>query len=112
MSYDWQMDLRPRSRTATTFLPPATVEETAWDILLALHSDDRCELPLGKLAQLASVSQPVLNTWLGLLEQRELVTGVVNEVTREVRAVLTPSGRTLLDRYLSSTNGLQVGVRH
>jgi DNA-binding MarR family transcriptional regulator len=112
MSYDWQTDLRPRSRTAATFLPPATVEETAWDILLALHCDNRCELPLGKLAHLASVPQPVLNSWLALLEERELVIPVVNEITREVRAALTPSGRTLLDRYLWSTNSLQVDVRH
>lgn len=110
MTYDWQMDLRPRRRTAVILLPPATVEETAWDILLALHSDERLSLRLDTLAGMISVPAGVLNHWLTCLEQRQLVTGVINEVTNELRAALTPSGRELIDRYLSATNDLQVGA--
>ena len=51
MTYGWQTDPRRRSPMAAMFLPPAMVEETAWDILLALHSDQRCELSLDKLAR-------------------------------------------------------------
>jgi len=109
MTYDWQMDLRPSKRTAATLLPPPTVDETAWDILLALHSDDRAS-SLDALGRRISVRRAVLNRWLALLEQRHLITGVINEITEELRAVLTPCGRQLLDRYLSATNGLQVGV--
>ena len=112
MNYDWQIDLRPRSRTAATLLPPATVEETAWDILLALRSDEHCALSLEKLASLASVPMRSLVQWLATLEERELIAGLSNEVTGEVRAVLTGTGRALLDRYLSATNELQSGARH
>ena len=112
MSYDWQMDLRPRSRIAASVAPPATVDETAWDILLALHSDDRCELSLEKLARVVSVPEKVLNQRLAELEEGQLITGVKNEVTKELRALLTPEGRRLLNRYLSATTHLQVGIGH
>lgn len=110
MKYDWEKDLQVRSPTAATFLPPATVEETAWDLLLALLSDRSCELGLQKLACLLSVPQSVLRQWLARLEQRQLITGARHGYTREVRAVLTPTGRELLDRYLSATTHLQVGA--
>ena len=112
MSYDWQMELRPRGRTAATLLPPALVEETAWDILLALKSDERCEIGLDKLASIISAPQPVLNRWLALLEQRQLITGARHGVAQEIRAVLTPVGRELLDRYLSVTSDLQITAHH
>ena len=112
MNYEWKMDLRPRSRTAATLLPPALLEETAWDILLALHSDERCELSLDKLASIVSAPQPVLNHWLALLEQRQLITGARHGVAQEIQAVLTSVGRELLDRYLSVTSDLQIGAHH
>ena len=107
MGYEWPKELQLPSPTAATFLPPATVEETAWDILLALRSDRNCGIGLDRLANLASVSRPALEGWLALLERRNLVT-----VTRldELRAVLTPAARELLDRYWSATSGLQVGA--
>ena len=110
MNYDWKMDLRPRRRTAATLLPPALFEETAWDILLALHSDERCELSLDKLASIVSAPKPVLNHRLALLEERRLITGTKHGLAREVRAILTAAGRELLDRYLSAASCLQVGV--
>lgn len=112
MNYDWQIDLKPRRRTAWALLPPATVEETGWDILLVLHSDPHCELSLEKLAAIVSVPPRTLNEWLTGLEECQLISGVTNEVTREVRAALTDNGRALLDRYLSAANDLQVGARH
>ena len=98
--------------SAATFVPPPTVEETAWDILLALHSDRSGELGLDKLARLVSVPQPVVDRWLALLEQRGLITGAMHGPTDDVRAVLTPAARELLDRYWSATSGLQVGAHH
>ena len=112
MNVDWQKDLRMSAPAAATFFPPATIEETAWDILLALHSDQGCGLGLDKLARLVSVRQPVLDHALALLEQRQLITGARHELTGELRAVLTPAGRALLDRYLSATGDLQVGAHH
>ena len=112
MNYDWKIDLRPRSGTAATFLPPALVEEAAWDILLALYSDEGCKLSLDKLASIVSVRQPVLNHWLALLEQGQLITGAKRGFAPEIRAVLTPAGRRLLDRYLSVTSDLQIGAHH
>lgn len=112
MNYDWQMDLKPRSRAAASVTPPVTVDETAWDILLTLHNDNGCELSLEKLARVVSIPDPVLNRRLAELEQGQLITGVKNEVTNELRALLTPEGRRLLDRYLSATTDLQVGTRH
>ena len=110
MNYDWKMDLRPRSRTAAAFLPPALVEEMAWDILLALHSDEGRAFSLDKLGSVVSASRPVLNHWLAVLEQRQLVTGARHGVAQEIRALLTPAGRELLDRYLSVTSDLQIGA--
>ena len=112
MNYEWQMDLRPHSRPAASTLPPPLTEETAWDILLALHSDQECKLSLYKLASLVSVSQPVLNEWLSQLEKRRLITGAMSGISQELRAVLTPAGRELLDRYLSVTSDLQIGAHH
>ena len=102
----------PRSRSMAMFLPPPAVEETAWDILLALHSDRSCELRIDKLARLASISQPVLRHWLMLLEERQLITGSRHPNTGEIRAMLTRAGRGLLDRYFSATNDLQVVAAH
>ena len=109
MNYDWNIDLKPRSGMAAATLPPAFIEEAAWDILLALHSDEECNLNLDKLASIVSVPKPALNQWLGLLEQRQLITG---EIAPDLRAVLTAAGRELLDRYLSAANSLQVGTHH
>ena len=111
MNYDWKIDLRSRGRTAAASLPPPLIEETAWDILLALHSDADCELSLDKLASLVSVPQLVLNQWLALLEDRQLITGKKHGFARELRGVLTHAGRDLLDRYLSVTSDLQSGAR-
>ena len=109
MNYDWQTELRLHSRTAAASLPPALIEETAWDILLALHSDEGCKLSLDKLASVVSAPRPVLNQWLALLEQRQLITGAKHGFAQEMRAVLTPAGRKLLDRYLCVTSDLQIG---
>ncbi|HYC95137.1 MAG TPA: hypothetical protein VEB39_05500 [Sphingomicrobium sp.] len=112
MNYEWQMDLCPRSGNAAMLLPPAPVEETAWDILLALHSDERCELSLDKLGSIVSVSFPVLTHWLSQLEKRQLITGSKHGAGQELRAVMTSAGRELLNRYLSAVTGLQAGARH
>ena len=111
MNYDWQMDQRPRG-TAATVMPPAMVDEAGWDILLALRSDQACGLNLGKLGAVVSVPQPVLLGWLAGLEQRQLITGTTASPTGEVRAVLTPTGRELLDKYLTAARDLRVGAHH
>ena len=85
------------------------VEESAWDILLALRSDRHCELSLAKLASLVSVTASSLQRWLAALEDRHFITGSQHNFTGELRAVLTPSGRQLLDRYLSASSDLRVG---
>jgi DNA-binding MarR family transcriptional regulator len=112
MSCDWQKtSLMPR-QSAAAFLPPALVDETGWDILLALHSDQRRYLGLGKLASLVSASNEVMTRWLSSLEEQQLVTGNKNMHTGELRALLTPAGRELLDRYLSATTDLQLSAHH
>jgi hypothetical protein len=112
MNRFWQTELRSRYRSTATFLPPASVEEAAWDILLALGSDDRCELKLEKLAGIVSLPETALIEWLAVLERRRLITGIQDEVTTEVRAALTPDARELLDRYFSATSDLQVSAHH
>jgi DNA-binding MarR family transcriptional regulator len=99
-----------RGPSAAAALPPELVEETGWDILLALHSDKRCELSLDKLAALISVSQAVMSRWLPGLEQRRLITGATDSLTGELRAVLTSVGRELLERYLTAASDLQVST--
>ena len=111
MNYDWQKNTRPTSRAATA-LPPATIEPTAWDILLALHWDHECTLHLEKLARLVSVPQQVLVGWLALLEEHELITAAKHASNQELCAVLTPAGRELLDQYLSATACLQHSAHH
>ena len=61
---DRQTKLRQSGRTAATFLPPGTVEETGWDVLLALHSDRRCGLGLQKLGAMVSAPEAVLTAGL------------------------------------------------
>jgi DNA-binding MarR family transcriptional regulator len=111
MSCDWHKVQVPKSSAAAA-LPPAMVEETGWDILLALHSDRGCDLSLEKLASLVSASETVLGRWLAALEKRQLITGATDSVSGQVRALLTTAGRELLDRYLKATTDLQVGAPH
>ncbi|HEX4800028.1 MAG TPA: hypothetical protein VFU91_02500 [Sphingomicrobium sp.] len=110
MMHDWQTSLRASEYYAARILPPATVEETGWDILLALHSDRHCRLSLEKLASMASVPLGTVERWLGALEERKLITGARHPSTDEVRAVLTDMGRGQLDRYFSAAKVLQAGV--
>jgi hypothetical protein len=110
MTYDWQTSLKASAYQAAKVVPPATLDETGWDILLALHRDSRRELTLQKLAAVASAREPVLLRWLASLEQRELVTGAAHPSTGELLATLTAKGRDLLDRYFSATCDLQVGA--
>ena len=108
MSNDLQRSLQINGMEATDLLPPAMVDESAWDILLALRSDRHCELSLAKLASLVSVTASSLQRWLAALEDRHFITGS-QHFTGELRAVLTPSGRQVLDRYLSASSDLRVG---
>lgn len=110
MMYDWQTSLRASDYCAARILPPATVEETGWDILLALHSDRHWRLSLQKLASMVSVPHATIDRWLGVLEERKLITGARDPSTDELLAVLTEMGRGLLDRYFSATKGLQAGA--
>ena len=112
MSNDRHHKLQVRDQEPTAILPPAMIEESAWDILLALHSDRRCDLSLAKLASLVSVTPSALNRWLATLEDRRFITGAKHGFTGELLAVLTLSGRQLLDRYLSASSDLQVGAHH
>ena len=112
MNHIWYKNLLPSDRAAAVFLPPATVDETGWDILLALHSDERGDLGLEKLSIVVSVPQRVLHEWLALLEERELIIGARVGSDEELRAVLTPGGRGLLDSYLSAASSLQVAAHH
>ena len=108
MIYDWQTSLRASDYYAGRIVPPATVEETGWDILLALHRHSRVNLL--KLASIVSVSDAVIDRWLGALEERRLITGVRHPSTDELLAMLTDKGRELLDRYFSATSDLQVAA--
>ena len=112
MSCDWQKDLQIPRTSVVACLPPALVQETGWDILLALHTDGGCELSMAKLCALISVSHEVMARWLASLEERHLITGVTDGLTGQLRAVLSSAGRELLDRYLSVTRSLQVSAHH
>jgi len=105
MNRGWQKDSTIRSLAVTATLPPAMVEETAWDILLAIYPNNG--LSLEKLAPVASVNPIVIGGWLDWLEGRALITGTRDGLTGEVRAALTPGGRELLDRYLSASIDLE-----
>jgi hypothetical protein len=110
MMYDWQTSLRASDYYAARILPPATVDETGWDILLALHSDRHWRLSLQKLASMVSVPHATIDRWLGALEERKLIAGARDPSTDEPLAVLTEMGRGLLDRYFSATKDLQMGA--
>ena len=112
MSQDLHRSLQINGLEATTFLPPAMVEETAWDLLLALRADRHCDLSLAKLASVVSVTPSTLNRWLATLEEQQLISGAKDHSTGELRAVLTQSARQLLDRYLSASSDLRVGTHH
>jgi hypothetical protein len=111
MSYDWPKTVPTRGRDVAMCLPPALIEETSWDILLTLHSERHCAPTLAKLASLASVTEAGLTQHLATLEEHKLVTGA-QDATGELRALLTSTGRTVLDQYLSATSDLQVGTHH
>ncbi len=106
MNREWQKDIQVQSLTAAASLPPAMVDETGWDILLALHSDRRGNLSLEKLGSLISVPSQAMRRWLADLESRNLIAGK-QEITGELRAVLTSGAREMIDNYLSATIGLQ-----
>ena len=88
-------------------VPPAGVGETAWDILLALYADEARTLSLAQLSALVSAPKSALEGWLGDLEGSALITGAAHRQTGELVAILTDSGRALLDRYLQAATDLQ-----
>jgi len=106
----WPNQSRLQSSAPLASVPPVMIEETGWDIVLALHSDKRAELTLTKLASVVSVPQLVLLEWLSRLEDRKLITGRKHPSSGELLAVLTTTGRTLLDRYLSAATDLHLGA--
>lgn len=112
MNREWQKDLGVQVPAAAATLPPAMVEETGWDILLALHSNSQRELDLLRLASMVSVPQSTLHNWLFGLERRQLISGTANKLTGEVRARLTSAASDLLNRYLSAASDLQLGTLH
>lgn len=108
MNCDWRNDVRMECFAHAEFVPPAMFGEAAWDCLLALHANDRPQLTLDQLARLTSLPAPTLHHRLVELERRQLVAGEMYP-DGEVRAVLTRSGRELLETYLSATSRLQAG---
>ena len=106
MTYVPNFCLASVARPVAEVVPPPSMDEAAWDMLLALHGDEGCALSLNRLRIIVSVSAEALNLWLARLEELGLIRGVLNEVTRELRALLTPAGRVLLDRYFAATNEL------
>ena len=110
MNREWQKEFEFRTPTAAAYLPPAMVEETGWDILLALHFDEDSELGLKKLASLISVPPKVMHQRLAKLEHRDLI-AADQKPGGELRAVLTRAGRELLDNYLSAVSNLQARAR-
>jgi DNA-binding transcriptional ArsR family regulator len=101
---------RLQSSEPLASVPPVMIEETGWDIVLALRSDRRSELSLARLASIVSIPQRVLEQWLARLEERKLITGAAHRWTGELLAILTPTGRALLDRYLAATSDLRIGA--
>lgn len=93
-------------------MPPTSMEEAVWDILLALHADEYCGLSLAQLSSIASVPMAVLESRLADLEERKLITGAEHRRTGELVATLTARGRDLLDCYLSATGDLHIGLHH
>ena len=110
MTYDWQTSIRASDYEAARIVPPAALEESSWDILLALHRDRHCDLTLQKLASVVSLREVEMLRWLASLEQRGLISGAKHRATGELLAMLTAKGRDLLDRYFSATSDLQVGA--
>lgn len=110
MRYDWQTSIRASDYEAARIVPPASIDEECWDILLALHRDRHCDMTLRKLASVVSVREADMLRWLASLEQHGLITGVKHRATGELLAMLTAQGRDLLDRYFSATSDLQVGA--
>jgi len=102
-----QKDLHSLGLAAAASLPPATIDEIGWDILLALHSGRHGESSLEKLASFLSVRRDVMDHWLRWLEVRWLVAAKRDGISGEIRPVLTPHGREMVDSYLSAISALQ-----
>lgn len=112
MTYVWQTQLRPCDRATAISLPPAPIEETGWDILLALYFDRHCELGLRKLASVVSIPEAAMNRWLPALEKSGLIAAAEHRSTGELLAVLTRKGRELLNRYFSVAGDLHASPHH
>jgi hypothetical protein len=54
----------------------------------------------------------IIGRWLSWLEDRRLIGAERSRATGELRAVLTPSRRDLLNRYLSALGDFEAGTRH
>lgn len=106
MKCDWRHAVGLECFTRAELVPPAMFGEAAWDCLLALYADARRELSLDQLAGVISIPTPSLQHCLVGLESRQLVTGELDG-SGEIRAVLTPGGRELLETYLTATSNLQ-----
>jgi DNA-binding MarR family transcriptional regulator len=104
-----QIEIDGRSRLQAETLPPATLSETTWDILLALHSELTGMMPLGRIARLVSVPLAALERSLRFLEHRNLVAGFMIPGSSELIAVLTPAGDAMVAQYASALQQAQLG---
>jgi len=100
------------SGSAAALLPPALIDETGWDVLLALHSDRGGQLGLEKLAAIASIHRMKLGYWLDWLESHHFVAAANDKYSGELRAILTGEGRNMIDDYLSAIGKLSFSASH
>ena len=90
-------------RTRDRNLPPGLVGEPAWDILLALFSENPGELTLSSACYCASVPPATASRWIDVLQSNGLVEKTKHPRDDHIVLVkLTSSGRTIMERCLKA----------
>jgi DNA-binding MarR family transcriptional regulator len=88
-------------RARDRHMPVGLVGEPAWDILLALYSEEPAKLPVSTVCYGSGTPPTTALRWIGVLERRCLLERANHHKDgRIVLLSLTPEGRLIVERCL------------
>jgi DNA-binding MarR family transcriptional regulator len=84
-------------------MPKGLVGEPAWDMLLALYSEEPAKLTVSSVCYGSGVPQSTAMRWIAILERQKLVRRVEHPRDERINLLsLTDEGRLLVERALKA----------
>jgi len=88
-------------RARDRYMPDGLASEPAWDMLLALYSEEPSKLPVSSLCYGSGVPMTTALRWIGVLESQGLVERTRHRRDRRINLLsLTREGSSMVERCL------------